>query len=136
LADQMGEATRIERLLETSEERLERARLEMAHRLGMAVELRDGVTGDHIQRLSVYCELLARALSLEERLIERIGPAALMHDVGKIAIPDRILLKPGPLTPSERAEMERHAEIGREMLSGSEAPLLRLAESIAWTHRE
>jgi putative two-component system response regulator len=120
LADKMGEATR----------------LEMAHRLGMAVELRDGVTGEHIQRLSRYCELLARALQLETNLVERIGPAALMHDVGKIAIPDRILLKPGPLTPGEREEIQRHPDIGRQMLSGSEAPLLKLAESIAWTHHE
>jgi len=66
----------------------------------------------------------------------RIGPAALMHDVGKIGVSDRVLLKPGPLTSAERREMERHPDVGRDILSGSEAPLLQLAEVIAWTHHE
>ncbi len=136
LAEKAGETSRMARLLESSAESLERSRLEIAHRLGMAVKLRDGVTGDHIQRLSVYSELLARVLGLEEEMVERIGPAALMHDIGKIAIPDRILLKPGPLTAEERREMQRHPDIGREMLSGSEAPLLKLAATVAWTHHE
>jgi len=59
-----------------------------------------------------------------------------MHDIGKIAIPDSILLKPGPLSGPERITMETHAEIGRQILYGSESPLLQLAESIAWTHHE
>jgi putative two-component system response regulator len=59
-----------------------------------------------------------------------------MHDIGKIAVPDRILLKAGPLTDDERGQVETHAEIGKQILQGSESPILQLAESISWTHHE
>ncbi len=130
------ETERVRQLLRRSEESLERSRLETVHRLSLAVEMRDQVTGHHLSRMGAYCEELCRRLSLSAELCDTIALAAQMHDIGKIAVPDHILLKTGPLTPDERVQMETHAEIGRKMLQGSESPLLQLAESIAWTHHE
>jgi putative two-component system response regulator len=130
------ETERMRQLLRRSEESLEHARLETVHKLSLAVELRDQVTGDHLSRMGGYCEEIARRLGLDRSLCDSIGLAAEMHDVGKIAVPDHILLKVGPLTSEERAKMETHAEIGRKILQGSESPLMQLAESIAWTHHE
>jgi cyclic di-GMP phosphodiesterase len=130
------ETERVRQRLRRSEQSLERSRLETVHRLAMAVELRDQVTGHHLSRMGTYCEELSRRLGLPEDMCESIEVAAQMHDVGKIAVPDHILLKVGPLTDEERTQMQTHAEIGRQMLHGSESPLLQLAESIAWTHHE
>jgi putative two-component system response regulator len=130
------ETERMRQLLRRSEESLERSRLETVHKLSLAVEMRDQVTGHHLSRMGAYCEQLAERLELEDEIRETIALAAQMHDIGKIAIPDNILLKPGPLTQTERITMETHAEIGRQILHGSESPLLQLAESIAWTHHE
>jgi putative two-component system response regulator len=130
------ETERMRQLLRQSEESLEHARLETVHKLSLAVELRDQVTGDHLSRMGSYCEELARRLELDEPVCETIALAAQMHDVGKIAVPDQVLLKRGPLTDEERTQMQTHAEIGRKILQGSDAPLLQLAESIAWTHHE
>ena len=130
------EAERVRQQLRRSEESLERSRLETVHRLALAVELRDQVTGHHLSRMGIYCEELARRLALPEDMCESVALAAQMHDVGKIAVPDHILLKIGSLTDDEREQMKTHAEIGRQMLQGSESPLLQLAESIAWTHHE
>jgi putative two-component system response regulator len=130
------ETERVRQLLRHSEESLERSRLETVQKLSLAVEMRDQVTGRHLSRMGAYCDDLARRLGLPEETCDVIQLAAQMHDIGKIAVPDSILLKPGPLTPIEREQMERHAEIGRKILSGSESPLLQLAESIAWTHHE
>jgi putative two-component system response regulator len=130
------ESERMRQLLRKSEESLEHARLETVHKLSLAVELRDQVTGDHLSRMGGYCEEIARRLELDKPVCETIALAAQMHDVGKIAVPDQILLKSGPLTAEERAQMQTHAEVGRKILQGSESPLLQLAESIAWTHHE
>jgi putative two-component system response regulator len=130
------ETERMRQLLRQSEESLEHARLETVHRLSLAVELRDQVTGDHLSRMGGYCEDLARRLGLDEPVCGTIALAAQMHDVGKVAVPDQVLLKSGPLTDEERAQMQTHAEIGRKILQGSDSPLLQLAESIAWTHHE
>jgi putative two-component system response regulator len=130
------ETERMRQMLKSSEESLERSRLETVHKLSLAVEMRDQVTGLHLSRMGAYCEELARRLELSQEIRKTIALAAQMHDIGKIAVPDRILLKPGQLTVKERKEMEAHAEIGRQMLHGSESPLLQLAESIAWTHHE
>jgi len=86
--------------------------------------------------MSRLCGLLARAIGLSEPRAEEIEQASLLHDVGKIAIPDHILHKPGKLTPDERAAMQRHATIGADLLSGSSSQLLRTAENIARTHHE
>lgn len=122
--------------LELSERRLQRSQEETACRLAAAVELRDEETGSHIERVGRSCELVARRLGLEPERCELVRVASLLHDVGKIAIPDRILLKPGTLTQEERREMERHTEIGYRILAGSDATLLELAATIAWTHHE
>jgi putative two-component system response regulator len=130
------ETERMRQLLRSSQESLERSRLETVHKLSLTVEMRDQVTGLHLSRMGAYCEQLAERLQLDQKIRETIALAAQMHDIGKIAIPDSILLKPGPLSLTERKKMETHAEIGRQMLNGSESPLLQLAESIAWTHHE
>ena len=130
------EAERMRQLLQSSEEQLERSRLETVHKLSLAVELRDQVSGRELSRMGAYCEDLARRLGLDEDVCNRIGLAAQMHDIGKIAVSDGILLKEGPLTGHERMQMEMHTEIGRRILQDSDSPLLQLAETIAWTHHE
>jgi HD-GYP domain-containing protein (c-di-GMP phosphodiesterase class II) len=110
--------------------------LEVVRRLGQAVESRDGDTGEHIERISRLCQQLARAIGLSEDEAELIGHASTMHDVGKIGIPDSVLLKPSRLDPDEWALMQSHTTIGAAILAGSSSPLLQMAESIALTHHE
>lgn len=122
--------------LESSEHALALSQEETIMRLSIAVETRDQETGDHIERMGRYCALLAEKSGWDEQRCELLRIAAPLHDVGKIAIPDAILLKPGGLTDQERTEMERHAEIGYEILAGSDSPLLDLAAHIALSHHE
>ena len=117
-------------------EDLQRARLEMLERLAVAAEYRDDASGEHTRRVGRTSALIADALGLDEDGTEQIRHAATLHDIGKIGIPDRILLKPGRLTPEEREIMETHVSIGRAILSGSSSPLLVEAEQIAYTHHE
>lgn len=124
-----------EKVAEATEEILDRER-EMIVRLSRAAEFRDPETGAHIQRMSNYSRLIALQMGLpvvEQELILRAAP---MHDVGKIAIRDDILLKPGRLTPDEFEIMKTHAERGYELLSGSASSLLDTAALIARTHHE
>jgi putative two-component system response regulator len=130
------ETEHVRGLLRRSEESLERSRLETVHKLSLAVEMRDQVTGHHLSRMGAYCEEIARRMHLSDQVCRIISLAAQMHDIGKVAIPDRILLKPGPLTEDERAVVETHAEVGKQILQGSESPILTQAEAIAWTHHE
>ena len=109
---------------------------ETVKRLSMAAELRDPASGAHIERMSKYCMLLAETIGIDSERAETIRIASQMHDVGKIAIPDSILLKPGPLDHKERLEMQRHAEIGRQILAGSRSDLMDTAATIAGTHHE
>lgn len=122
--------------LSRSELELKRAHAETIRRLADAAEFRDAETGRHTERMSRYCELIAHRLGLDEERCALLRAASPLHDIGKIAVPDDILLKPGPLTPDERATMERHAEIGHRLLSGSSSELLSVAATIAWTHHE
>jgi HD-GYP domain-containing protein (c-di-GMP phosphodiesterase class II) len=110
--------------------------LEMIQRLGHAVESRDEETGDHIGRIGALSYRLALAAGLRADEAELIQRASAMHDLGKIAIPDEILRKPGPLDPAEREVIERHATVGAGLLAGSRSPLVQLAEVIARTHHE
>jgi putative two-component system response regulator len=122
--------------LEKAEKDVRLSREETIQRLAIAAEFRDDETAQHIQRMSRYCALLARSHGADVERTELIRVASLMHDVGKIGIPDSILLKPGKLTPEERTIMQQHSEIGYRILAGSKSDLLRTAADIAWTHHE
>jgi putative two-component system response regulator len=122
--------------LESSDTELRRLREETIRRLSWAAEFRNQETGEHIIRMSLYCALLARLAGLDAERAELIRIASPMHDVGKIGIPDRILLKPGRLTDDERGVMEAHTEMGHRILAGSGGELLDLAAEMALTHHE
>ena len=115
---------------------LEIAQSETVRRLSMAVEFRDEDTGAHIERIGRFSTLLAEQVGVDSELCERLGYAAPLHDVGKVAIPDAILLKPGPLTAEERAIVETHAEEGHRLLRGSSSSILDMAATIALSHHE
>ncbi|MDH5762251.1 MAG: response regulator [Nitrospinota bacterium] len=111
-------------------------RLEVVQRLGRAAEYRDNETGMHVIRMSRYSSILGKALGLSEDQCELLLHASPMHDIGKIGIPDSILLKPGKLEAGEWETMKTHAEIGGQILSGSNSDLMQMAETIARTHHE
>jgi putative two-component system response regulator len=115
---------------------LEEAQVEILERLGRAAEFRDDATGSHARRVGDLSAMLARMLDLPEEEVELIWRAAPLHDVGKIAVPDVVLLKPGRLTESEWVILRTHAAVGSMILSGSHFPVLRLAEEIALSHHE
>jgi putative two-component system response regulator len=112
------------------------ARLEMLRRLALAAEYRDDATGQHTERVGRTAELVALGLDLEPEEAELIRHAATLHDVGKIGVPDSILLKPAGLTAGEYEQMKTHVTVGAMILSGSRSPLLRVAEQVALTHHE
>jgi putative two-component system response regulator len=122
--------------LERSQSELRSSQEETVYRLSMAAEFRDDETARHIERMSRYCGLLAELLDEDPERVRLIRLASQMHDVGKIGIPDSILLKPGPLTEEERVLMQQHAPFGGTILEGSSSPLLQLASTIALTHHE
>lgn len=122
--------------LESSNSKLEQAQAEIMQRLALAAEFRDDDTGQHTRRVGEISCLLAQQLGLSAFRCEMIGRAAPLHDVGKIGIPDGILLKPGRLTQDEFTIMQSHATIGAAILSQGQSPLVRLAELIALTHHE
>jgi len=109
---------------------------ELVMRLARAAEYRDPETGAHILRMARYSALIARKLGLPAEFEAMLLEAAPMHDVGKLATPDAILLKPGRLTEAEMTIMRRHAPIGARILGGSSSPLIQLAEEIAGAHHE
>jgi HD-GYP domain-containing protein (c-di-GMP phosphodiesterase class II)/methylmalonyl-CoA mutase cobalamin-binding subunit len=115
---------------------LEIAQAETVQRLSMAVEFRDEDTGAHIERIGRFSVLLAEHIGMDTEFSERLRHAAPLHDVGKVAIPDAILLKPGPLTPEERAIVETHAEEGHRLVRGSSSSILDMAATIALSHQE
>ena len=110
--------------------------LEIIYRLSAASEYRDEDTGAHIQRLSYYSAAIADKMGLGSKTVESIMHAAPMHDIGKIGIPDSILLKPGKLNEAEWNVMKEHTTIGARILRGSNIPLVRMAETIALNHHE
>ena len=121
---------------EASESALQRAYAGTLSRLSRAVEYHDGATGAHLERVGTYAGDIAGALGLPETQIQLLRLAAPLHDIGKIAVGDRILRKTGMLSEDERQLMEQHAEVGRDLLGGSGSELLELAATIAWTHHE
>jgi len=115
---------------------LEDARLEILDRLALAAEYRDDDTQEHAWRIARICGLLARGLGLPGHEVELMERAALLHDIGKIGVPDAVLLKPGRLTDEEFEQIKAHCKIGAAILAGSRSPVLRTAEAIALTHHE
>ena len=117
-------------------EKIKLASLETIHRLSRAAERKDEGTGAHIQRMSRFSAAIARQIGLDDSAVEAILYAAPMHDLGKIGIPDQILLKPGRLDPDEWEIMKQHSILGVQILEGSDAESIKLAEVIALTHHE
>jgi putative two-component system response regulator len=115
---------------------LEEAQIEIVERLAVAAEFRDDNTGQHTQRVGQMSALLAKQIGLPDSQVSLIRRAAALHDVGKIGVPDAILMKMGKLTPEEFEVVKSHTSIGARILSGGKFPLLRLAEEIAFTHHE
>jgi putative two-component system response regulator len=101
-----------------------------------AGRFRDEETAEHVERVSRSCALIARSLGWSAADCATLRMASAMHDIGKVGVPDAVLRKPGKLTASERTRMERHARIGREILSGSRDPVLHMAATIAGSHHE
>ena len=115
---------------------LEAAQIEIIERLARAAEFRDDNTGQHTERVGQMAALIARQLGLPDSQVALIRRAAPLHDVGKIGVPDTILMKLGRLTEDEFAIVRTHTSIGARILSGSHFPILRLAEEIAFNHHE
>jgi putative two-component system response regulator len=115
---------------------LQRTRLEIIQRLGRAAEYKDNETGHHVMRMSHYSQLIAQAMGKSERWCEKLLHAAPMHDIGKIGIPDAIMLKPGKLTDDEFDVMKTHPRIGAEILGNSTAELMVMAKNVALYHHE
>jgi putative two-component system response regulator len=115
---------------------LEQSHLETFERLALAAEYRDDDTGQHTRRVGRMAALLGQELGLENEIVERLERAAGLHDIGKIGVPDTILLAPRKLTPEEFEIVKTHTVIGSRIMAGSRSPLMRMAEEIAWSHHE
>jgi putative two-component system response regulator len=122
--------------LELSQTQVWVSQAETIFRLARLVEFRDEETGHHLHRMSSYCEILARKMGLPEQRCEFVRLASQLHDVGKVAVPDSILLKRGKLTPEEFEVIKSHAETGFQMLAGSAIEVVQLGALIARTHHE
>ena len=126
----------LQELVEIKTKQIRDMTFETVYRLSRAAEFRDEETGDHIKRLSSYAASLYQKMGKPEREIEAIQYASIMHDVGKIGVPDTILLKPGKLDAKEWELMKMHTTIGGKILEGSSSKFLLFGESIALTHHE
>jgi putative two-component system response regulator len=126
----------LEDLVQVRTGALEQSRLEVVERLALAAEYRDDETHQHAQRIGRTAGLVAQGLGIPEEAVREIRRAAPLHDIGKIGIPDDILLKPGRLAPAEFDVVKTHTTMGAQILSGSQAVLLQTAEVIALTHHE
>lgn len=126
----------LEQLVKDRTEALHHTRLQVVQRLGMAAEYRDEETGNHILRMSHICALLAKSIGWNDEECDLILNASPMHDIGKIGIPDAILLKPGRFEPHEWDVMKTHATIGAKLLEGDDSDLICMARDIALTHHE
>jgi putative two-component system response regulator len=122
--------------LKAAHQELQGSYLDTIHRLVLAAEYKDEDTGAHIVRMSRYSALIAAKLGLPDEEVQNIQYAAPMHDVGKIGIPDNILMKPGKLTDEEFDFMKTHTTIGAKILVDSKAEILQLAQQIAISHHE
>ncbi|MFP4472589.1 MAG: HD domain-containing phosphohydrolase [Candidatus Omnitrophota bacterium] len=131
-----GQNRILEEVVEERTRELKDSQKEIIQRLAQAAEFRDNETGKHIIRMSYYAERLGRAMGLSDEECELLQIASPLHDIGKIGIPDDILLKPGKLTTEEYKIMKTHALIGGELLAGSRSPVMKMARLITLTHHE
>ncbi|MGB9712935.1 MAG: HD domain-containing phosphohydrolase [Dissulfurimicrobium hydrothermale] len=109
---------------------------ELVHRLTVVAEYRDTDTSGHISRIGLFSVMISETLEMPADFIEKIGLASALHDIGKVAIPDSILLKKGPLTREEFEVMKTHTTLGARMLKDSKQPVIQMAECIALNHHE
>ena len=130
------QARHLEKLVQQRTFELNDTRVEIIRRLGRAAEFKDNETGMHVIRMSWFSKFLAEKLGKPDDWCELLYNAAPMHDIGKIGIPDRVLLKPGKLDAEEWATMKKHAEYGAEIIGEHSSPLLQLAKEVAITHHE
>ena len=126
----------LEQEIASQTKQIRRREEEIAMKLLSAAGHRDHETAAHVRRIGLYAEVIAQALNWDDASTADIRIAAPMHDIGKIGIPDRVLLKPGKLTEEEFEEMKQHSAIGADMLSGTNIPLLKMASEIAMCHHE
>jgi putative two-component system response regulator len=126
----------LEQKVQERTQQLNDSRLEIVRRLGKAAEFKDNETGSHVIRMSQYSELLGKAYGMSDEECEMLLNASPMHDVGKIGIPDRVLLKPGKLNEEEWEIMKTHAEMGAEILSEGTSEVLKMSQIVAITHHE
>jgi putative two-component system response regulator len=117
-------------------EELRRTHLSIVRRLAQAAEWHDDTTGQHISRMSKLAHRLAIAAGMDRERAEMMLQASALHDIGKIGIPDRVLLKPGKLDAEEWELMQTHTTIGAQLLAGSSSEVVQMAEQIALTHHE
>ncbi len=122
--------------LSLSQDKIKHGYIETIQRLTAAAEYKDEETGSHLRRIGLYTRLIAEELDLPSGLIEMIFITSPMHDLGKISIPDKILLKHGPLTPVEFEVIKTHTVVGARILQGSDSEFLKISESIALSHHE
>lgn len=126
----------LEVMVQKRTRKLEQAGVEMLRQLGRAAGLRDGHTGEHVAMVGAYAYHIARQAGLSERQAELIRTAAPLHDLGKIGVPEYILLKPGPLDPDEWSVVHTHCEVGYRIIGEHESELLRTAALCAYCHHE
>lgn len=130
------QARHLETLVQQRTAELNETRVQIIRRLGRAAEFKDNETGMHVIRMSWFSRFIAEQLGKDDDWCELLYNAAPMHDVGKIGIPDSILLKPGKLDSEEWVIMKKHAEYGADIIGDHPSPLLQLAKEIAYTHHE
>ena len=126
----------LEEIIEDRTRKVKEAQFEILNRLAQAAEFRDNETGQHVKRLSHYCRIVGQGLGLPPKQLDLLFHASALHDVGKIGIPDAILLKPGPLDRHEFETMKSHTTIGAKLLERHQSDLLEMARVIALTHHE
>ncbi|MDH3975299.1 MAG: response regulator [Deltaproteobacteria bacterium] len=136
ISKRMQELNKAYEELDSTYNKVKGSYIETIQKLNMAAEYKDEETGTHIRRISLYTKELSIALGMDQSFIETIYYASPMHDIGKVGIPDGILLKEGKLTEAEWTVMKSHTTIGANILRDSQSPFLRMAEEIAQTHHE
>lgn len=131
----VGYASDITELMQLQND-IEQVQKDVIYKMGEIAESRSKETGNHVRRVANYSYLLATLYGLSENEAEILKVVSPMHDIGKVATPDEVLNKPGKLTPEEWTIMKRHAQLGYEMLNGSDKPIIQAAAIVAYTHHE